>query len=84
MCYCLRYKKILVLSVETKFTHWGEMIHNVDCRGEVALLTRNIVLQSEMEEECPPQNDNCLDYPYDTFGASLRVTNEPLFFNALL
>ena len=56
------------------FMHWGEMIEDrVDERGEVALLTRNIVIRGEMMPECPDANENCGDYDYDTFGGHVKV-----------
>ena len=54
--------------------HWGEMIEErVDARGEVALLTRNIVIRGEMLSECPKENGNCREYDYDTFGGHVKV-----------
>ena len=54
--------------------HWGEMIEDrVDERGEVALLTRNIVIRGEMLSECPDENENCDDYNFDTFGGHVKV-----------
>ena len=54
--------------------HWGDMIEErVDARGEVALLTRNIVIRGEMLSECPKENGNCRDYDYDTFGGHVKV-----------
>ena len=56
------------------FMHWGEMIQErVDERGEVALLTRNIVIRGEMLSECPEDNGNCKTYDYDTFGGHVKV-----------
>ncbi|XP_069121969.1 cell surface hyaluronidase-like [Argopecten irradians] len=77
---CLECKaNQLRIDLETKYTHWGEMINNVDCRGDVALLSRNIVLQGQMEEDCPAENGNCDVYPYDTFGAHMRI--QPNFWS---
>jgi hypothetical protein len=33
------------LLVEPEFVHFGEMYKNVDMRGEVALINRNIVIE---------------------------------------
>lgn len=58
--------------------HFGKMIANdrVDMRGEVGVLTRDVVIQGEMEDTCPPTNGNCND-PYvdnkDTFGGHIKV-----------
>ncbi|XP_033732108.1 cell surface hyaluronidase-like [Pecten maximus] len=77
---CLECKSHqLRIDLETKYTHWGEMINNVDCRGEVAMLSRNIVLQGQVEDACPPENGNCDAYPYDTFGAHMRI--QPNFWS---
>lgn len=61
--------------MEAKYEHWGEMIANdrVDERGEVALLTRNIVIEGEMEDVCVPSNGNCARYKEDTFGGQFKV-----------
>ena len=56
------------------YMHWGEMIEDrVDERGEVALLTRNIVIRGEMLSSCPEKNENCKEYDYDTFGGHVKV-----------
>lgn len=56
------------------YMHWGEMIEDrVDGRGEVALLTRNIVIRGEMLYKCPEANGNCDDYDHDTFGVLVKV-----------
>ena len=54
--------------------HWGEIVDNVDMRGEVALLSRDIVIEGEVENYCPLQNRNCDKYNYDTFGGQIRVS----------
>ncbi|ESO94033.1 hypothetical protein LOTGIDRAFT_228687 [Lottia gigantea] len=48
------------------------MTYNVDMRGEVALLTRNIQIEGEMEERCYISNGNCNNFLYDTFGGHLK------------
>jgi hypothetical protein len=35
-----------------KYMHYGEITDCVDERGEVGLLTRNIVIRGEVEDEC--------------------------------
>jgi hypothetical protein len=35
-----------------KFSHFGDVDSGVDMRGEVGLLSRNIIIQGEMEESC--------------------------------
>ena len=54
--------------------HYGEMVEDrVDERGEVALLTRNIVIRGEMASKCPESNENCKEFDYDTFGGHVKV-----------
>lgn len=36
-------------SVEPQFDHFGEVYKNVDMRGEVALINRNIVIEGEVD-----------------------------------
>ena len=65
---------ICIFTATLTYMHWGEMIEDrVDERGEVALLTRNIVIRGEMLEECPKDNGNCKEYDYDTFGGHVKV-----------
>ena len=64
--------------------HWGEMVEDrVDERGEVALLTRNIVIRGEMESKCPESNGNCKEFDYDTFGGHVKVFN-PFIIQSIL
>ncbi|KAJ8300467.1 hypothetical protein KUTeg_021986 [Tegillarca granosa] len=42
-------------------------------RGEVALLSRNIIIEGKVEKECPPENGNCKEYNYDTFGGHIKA-----------
>lgn len=53
--------------------HYGRTEYNVDMQGEVALLSRNIVIEGAMNTFCPPANGNCDDFQYDTFGGHLKV-----------
>ena len=46
----------------------------MDMRGEVALLTRNIVIEAELQPTCPPENENCEEADnMDTFGGHIKV-----------
>ncbi|XP_060069788.1 cell surface hyaluronidase-like [Ylistrum balloti] len=56
-----------------QFMHYGEVEYNVDMRGEVALLSRNIVIEGVMNSFCPTVNGNCNDYAYDTFGGHVKM-----------
>ncbi|KAK7094558.1 cell surface hyaluronidase-like [Littorina saxatilis] len=63
----------LKLDFEAQYEHWGEITDGVDMRGEVGLLTRNILIQGEMEDSCPPANGNCQDFHSDTFGGHIKI-----------
>ncbi|XP_069722964.1 cell surface hyaluronidase CEMIP2-like isoform X3 [Phaenicophaeus curvirostris] len=54
------------------YLHIGEVIDGVDMRAEVGLLTRNIVIQGEMEDSCYGQNQ-CQFFPFDTFGGHIKI-----------
>ena len=44
--------QFFLISAALDYMHWGEMVEQVvDQRGEVALLTRNIVIHGEMADE---------------------------------
>lgn len=46
----------------------------VDMRAEVAVLTRSVVFQGDMLDECPEFNDNCDEMEgMDTFGGHIKV-----------
>lgn len=55
-----------------QFLHMGEIIDGVDMRAEVGILTRNIVIQGEMEDACYAENQ-CQFFDYDTFGGHVLV-----------
>lgn len=50
--------------------HFGEIVNTVDMRGEVALLSRSILIQGEMSSSCYQTNSTflCGLFNYDTFG----------------
>lgn len=50
----------------------GEIVDGVDMRAEVALLSRNILIQGEMERSCYG-NNWCQYYSHDTFGGHVKV-----------
>ncbi|KAL5012312.1 hypothetical protein ScPMuIL_010863 [Solemya velum] len=52
------------------YMHFGKVIDGVDERGEVAMLSRNIVIQGGVDNQCPDEN-NCEDM--DLFGGHLQV-----------
>ncbi|OWF43992.1 Transmembrane protein 2 [Mizuhopecten yessoensis] len=61
------------VSLQPKFMHFGEIDTNIDMRGEVALLSRNIVIEGAMNSYCPSVNENCKTYNYDTFGGHIKA-----------
>ena len=62
--------------------HFGEIVHRVDMRGEVGLLTRNVVIQGEVEDTCPQGNGNCdvMD-DIDSFGGHIKVRGIKLIYD---
>uniref|UniRef100_A0A8C9AU62 hyaluronoglucosaminidase n=1 Tax=Prolemur simus TaxID=1328070 RepID=A0A8C9AU62_PROSS len=56
-----------------QFLHMGEIIDGVDMRAEVGILTRNVVIQGEMEDSCYAENQ-CQFFDYDTFGGHVTIT----------
>ena len=60
--YLLKKVKINILfSAPLKYTHYGEIYKNVDMRGEIGLLSRNILFDSEDADGS------------DTYGGNLKV-----------
>eukprot|EP00058_Branchiostoma_floridae_P009022 XP_002594510.1 hypothetical protein BRAFLDRAFT_124969 [Branchiostoma floridae] len=57
---------------KAKYTHFGEVSDEVDMRGEVGLLTRNVKFQGEVEDECYG-NNFCQFFDYDTYGGHLKI-----------
>ncbi|XP_023608124.1 cell surface hyaluronidase isoform X2 [Myotis lucifugus] len=55
-----------------QFLHMGEIIDGVDMRAEVGILTRNVVIQGEMEDSCYGENQ-CQFFDYDTFGGHVTI-----------
>ncbi|XP_055974733.1 inactive cell surface hyaluronidase CEMIP2 isoform X1 [Sorex fumeus] len=56
-----------------QFLHMGEIIDGVDMRAEVGILTRNVVIQGEMEDSCYAEN-SCQFFDYDTFGGHVMIS----------
>ncbi|XP_051056113.1 LOW QUALITY PROTEIN: cell surface hyaluronidase-like [Phodopus roborovskii] len=55
-----------------QYLHVGEIIDGIDMRAEVGILTRNIVIQGEMEDSCYAENQ-CQFFDYDTFGGHVMI-----------
>ena len=69
---------ILVSSTDPfKFMHYGDISHDVDERAEVALLTRDIVIEGELEDSCYSNTNDeaelCEFFGTDTFGGHFKV-----------
>ncbi|XP_006894484.1 PREDICTED: transmembrane protein 2 [Elephantulus edwardii] len=55
-----------------QFLHMGEIVDGVDMRAEVGILTRNVVIQGEMEDSCYAENQ-CQFFDFDTFGGHVMI-----------
>uniref|UniRef100_A0A8C9TLN6 Cell migration inducing hyaluronidase 1 n=1 Tax=Scleropages formosus TaxID=113540 RepID=A0A8C9TLN6_SCLFO len=54
------------------YLHMGEEVDGVDMRAEVGLLTRNILIQGEMEPRCYG-SEACEFFHFDTFGGHIKA-----------
>ena len=57
---------LIWFTVTTRYEHFGEVVDRVDMRGEVALLTRNVVIEGQ-------------DNSGSRFGGQMKVTNRFLW-----
>lgn len=70
---CPECNKFQVKVKETPlFFHMGEVTDGLDMRAEVGDLTRNIVIQGEMQKTCYG-NNQCQFFSYDTFGGHIKI-----------
>lgn len=57
--------------------HYGEITYGLDERAEVALLTRNILIEGVMADNCrhvtESEREACDIYDEDTLGGHLKV-----------
>ncbi|XP_036382426.1 cell surface hyaluronidase [Megalops cyprinoides] len=67
---CTKYQ--VRIQGKPQFNHSGEILDGIDMRAEVALLTRNILIQGEMENSCYGTNW-CQFFSYDTFGGHIKI-----------
>ncbi|XP_035678003.1 cell surface hyaluronidase-like [Branchiostoma floridae] len=67
---CSRHQ--VKITGQIKYSHFGEISDEVDLRGEVGLLTRNIKFQGEVEDSCYGDNF-CQYFDYDTYGGHLKI-----------
>ncbi|KAK7484790.1 hypothetical protein BaRGS_00023964, partial [Batillaria attramentaria] len=62
---------------EFHYMHWGNFTYNVDERAEVGMLSRSIVIEGVMENECyshtTAEKKLCDRFQKDTFGGQVRV-----------
>ncbi|XP_066513496.1 cell surface hyaluronidase-like [Hoplias malabaricus] len=65
-------KRQVLIQGKPQFTHMGEIVDGVDMRAEVALLSRNILIQGEMERSCYA-NNWCQYFSHDTFGGHVKI-----------
>uniref|UniRef100_A0AAR2JPF5 G8 domain-containing protein n=1 Tax=Pygocentrus nattereri TaxID=42514 RepID=A0AAR2JPF5_PYGNA len=65
-------KRQVRIQGKPQFTHMGEIVDGVDMRAEVALLSRNILVQGEMERSCYAKNW-CQYFSHDTFGGHIKI-----------
>nr|KAG5701994.1 hypothetical protein BaRGS_034576 [Batillaria attramentaria] len=60
-----------------RYTHYGEITYNVDERAEVALLSRSVLIEGELEDDCYSFTEReievCERYQKDTFGAHIQA-----------
>ncbi|MBN3296390.1 TMEM2 hyaluronidase, partial [Amia calva] len=54
------------------YLHMGEIVDGIDMRAEVGLLSRNIIVKSEMESSCYGEN-HCEVFNQDTFGGHIKI-----------
>lgn len=72
-----------VLVGEVQYLHYSGISHGVEMRAEVGLLSRNIKIQGDMEDNC--YSDNFCEYfDYDTHGGQTQVCVRRLLTCALL
>ncbi|GFO45244.1 transmembrane protein 2-like [Plakobranchus ocellatus] len=62
---------------EFKYSHFGQVTYGVDERAEVALLSRNIRIEGEVQKTCYSFNKRekylCTRFGKDTFGGHLKI-----------
>ena len=68
----------IIVTESFHYLHYGNFTHNVDERAEVAILTRGIVIEGVMEDECyfntPQEKKLCDKFERDTFGGHLMAS----------
>lgn len=63
---------------KASYLHMGEVVDGVDMRAEVGLLSRNVLVMGEMEQQCYEYSSKlCSFFDFDTFGGHIKVRLEP-------
>ncbi|KAF2977706.1 hypothetical protein EK904_007674 [Melospiza melodia maxima] len=56
------------------YLHMGEVVDGVDMRAEVGLLSRNVLVMGEMEQQCYEYSSKlCSFFDFDTFGGHIKI-----------
>ncbi|XP_008638292.1 PREDICTED: cell migration-inducing and hyaluronan-binding protein isoform X1 [Corvus brachyrhynchos] len=72
-CRTCRPTQVKVAGKAT-YLHMGEVVDGVDMRAEVGLLSRNIVVMGEMEQQCYEYSSKlCSFFDFDTFGGHIKI-----------
>eukprot|EP01132_Coremiostelium_polycephalum_P000662 gene662-821_t len=75
---CPTCKKNQIRLKETpKYLHWGTISEGIDERGEIGILTRNILIQGHLGSNCTFRSPIvCRFFPKDTFGGHIMVMKQ--------
>ena len=69
---------IIIISDSFSYLHYGNFTYNVDERAEVAILSRNVLIEGVMEDECyfntKEEQKLCKKFQMDTFGGHILVS----------
>nr|XP_005989659.1 PREDICTED: cell migration-inducing and hyaluronan-binding protein [Latimeria chalumnae] len=57
---------------KAKYLHIGEEVDGIDMKAEAGVLTRNILIMGEMEDQCYG-NNMCTFFDFDTFGGHIKM-----------
>lgn len=67
-------RNIITLNGNLLYPHFGKIIQDVDMRAEVGVLTRNVKIHGEMEDQCyDTELNKCRRFPFDTFGGQTKA-----------
>ncbi|XP_030136868.3 cell migration-inducing and hyaluronan-binding protein isoform X3 [Taeniopygia guttata] len=72
-CRTCRPTQVKVAGKAT-YLHVGEVVDGVDMRAEVGLLSHNVVVMGEMEQQCYEYSSKlCSFFDFDTFGGHIKI-----------